>query len=226
MTNTVHQNRIELWSICNAFALVIGLIFTLISEELNILLAVFSISIAIFIILNIEYITKLKFHFGVANAITLLRYLIIVLSFLCINFSNTTLLFYSLSSAVILDYFDGKAARYFKENSLFGQYFDMEIDAFYTLLMCCFYSIIQEISFWIIIPGVLRYAFRLCTFCFPKPHVKEEKKTYATVIAASYFVVLLLGLITHGIIQQLILILGSLAIVISFSIGFFQYYKN
>ena len=102
----------------------------------------------------------------------------------------------------------------------------MEVDAFFVLIMCCFYYLQVGVSWWILIPGLLRYVFRLYTFCFPKPNVKEEKKTYATIIAASYFIVLLIGLITKDTAQFLILLSGSLAIVISFSIGIIQYHKQ
>nr|WP_321236196.1 CDP-alcohol phosphatidyltransferase family protein [uncultured Psychroserpens sp.] len=226
MIDSLTNRHIETWSIYNAAAISIALIVALVSKQLTILLAVFSLSIIIFIYQNQKNLRQSKPIFGIANTITLIRLLIIILSFLLINLNDNHLLFYVLSFAVILDLFDGMAARYFKESSFFGQYFDMEVDAFFVLLMCCFYYIYAYVSWWILIPGALRYAFRLYTFCFPKPNSKEEKKTYATVIAASYFVVLLIGLITSGTLQFLILMLGSLAIVISFSIGIIQYHKH
>lgn len=225
MIDSLHNKPIETWSIYNALAISIALIVALVSKQLTVLLVVFSLSIITLIYKNQKTLLQSKPIFGIANTITLLRLLIIILSFLLINFSNSHLLFFTLSVAVVLDLLDGMAARHFKESSYFGQYFDMEVDAFFVLLMCCFYYLNGDISWWILIPGTLRYAFRLYTFCFPKPHVKEDKKTYATVIAASYFVVLLMGLITTDTLQFLILLLGSLAIVVSFSIGIFQYHK-
>jgi len=224
--STLSHKHIETWSIYNAFAITIALIVALVSRQLNILLIVFSLSIMVLIYINRKKLLQSKPVFGVANTITLVRFIIIILSFILIDFKDTNLLFYSLSIAVLLDFFDGMAARYFNESSFFGQYFDMEIDAFFVLIMCYFYYVHGNISWWILIPGALRYLFRLYTFCFPKPSVKEQKKTYATVIAASYFVVLLIGLVTSGTTQLLILSIGSLAIVGSFSIGFIQYHKQ
>jgi len=224
--DTLSNKHIETWSVYNAFALVIALIVAVVSKQLNILLIVFSISIIVLLFINKKKLLQSNPVFGVANAITLIRFLIIVSSFVLIDFNDTTLLFYALSIAVILDFFDGKAARYFKESSFFGQYFDMEIDAFYVLLMCYFFYMYEGISWWILIPCVLSYLFRLYTFCFPKPNSKEQKKTYATVIAASYFIVLLIGLVTSGFIQFLILLIGSLAIGFSFFIGLIQYHKQ
>lgn len=225
--DTSQHKHIETWSIYNAFALTIATIVVLINKQLHILSIVFSVSLVALLLINRNLLFQSKRFFGVANTITLTRFIIIVLSFLLIDYENNSkLLFYCLSVAVILDFFDGKAARYFNEMSFFGQYFDMEIDAFFVLLMCIYYYLIGNISWWILIPGLLRYLFRLYTFCFPKPDVKEDKKTYATVIAASYFVVLLLGLVTSRTLQFLILALGSLAIVVSFSIGIIQYHKQ
>jgi phosphatidylglycerophosphate synthase len=225
MDKLINQH-IETWSLYNAFALSIAFIAALVTTQLNILLFVFSISLIGLIFLNRKKLFYSKPFFGVANTITLTRFILIILGFLFIELDNTLLLFYCLSIAVSLDFFDGLAARYFKESSFFGQYFDMEIDAFFVLIMCYFYYTYIDIGWWILIPGVLRYAYRLYTFCFPKPNIKEEKKTYATVIAASYFVILLIGLITTGIIQSIILLIGSLAILVSFSIGFIQYQKQ
>lgn len=226
MTDILNNRHIETWSIYNASAMTIALIVALVTKQLHLLLIVFSISILSLIFINKKSLFQTKPFFGVANTITLVRYVIIVLSFLLIDFNDTTLFFYSLCIAVVLDFFDGLAARHFNESSFFGQYFDMEIDAFFVLLMCFFYYVHGGISWWILIPGALRYIFRLYTFCFPKPSVKEQKKTYATVIAASYFVVLLLGLITTGTLQFFILLIGSLALVSSFLIGFIQYHKQ
>ncbi|MFK7782312.1 CDP-alcohol phosphatidyltransferase family protein [Psychroserpens sp.] len=226
MSNSLLNKHIETWSIYNAFILVIASIFALANKELNILLVVFSLSVIVLISINRKQLLTSKPLFGIANTITLIRIIIIVSSFILLDFNDTNVLFYYLCAAVALDFFDGRAARYFNESSFFGHYFDMEVDAFFVLVMCFFFYLHGDISWWILIPGLLRYVFRLYTFCFPKPNVKEEKKTYATVIAASYFIVLLIGLITHGTLQFLILLLGSLAIVISFLIGIIQYHKQ
>lgn len=217
---------IETWSFYNAIALIIAFGFTVFRADLNALLFVFSISMISLIYLNRKNLFITRPFFGIANTLTLIRLLIIILCFCYIDLTDTEVLFYGLLFAVILDFFDGLAARYFNESSFFGQYFDMEVDAFYVLLMCSFYFIYLDVPVWIIIPGLLRYLFRVYTFCFPKPQYREEKKTYATVIAASYFIILLLGLITEGFLQNSILLLGSMAIVISFLIGFNQYVRQ
>lgn len=226
MVDKLSNIQIETWSVYNAFALTLASIVALISNQLTILLVVFSLSIVALIYIHRKQLLQSKPIFGIANTITLIRLIIIISSFLWIDFNDTNALFYGLCVAVGLDFIDGKAARYFNESSFFGQYFDMEVDAFFVLLMCCFYFLHGDIAWWILIPGILRYVFRLYTFCIPKPLLSEEKKTYATIIAASYFVVLLIGLVTSDTLKFLVLMTGSAAIIISFSIGIIQYHKR
>lgn len=224
MTSRENQH-IETWSIYNAFALVIATIISLVFSHLDVLFFVFAVSITALIYLNRKALLKMRPVFGIANTITLIRLIIIILGFLFAANSDTFLLFCFLSFAVSLDFFDGLAARYFKESSFLGQYFDMEIDAFFVLIMCCFYFLFQGISWWILIPGLLRYLFRIYTFLFPKPDYRESKKKYATIIAASYFIVLLLGLITQNNVQFFILFTGSLVLVSSFLISIIEFHK-
>ena len=101
----------------------------------------------------------------------------------------------------------------------------MEIDAFYTLLMCCYFYLFQDIPAWILIPGFLRYLYKIYTWLFPKEHFKETKKTYGAIIAGSFFVILILGLLSNGLLQSLLLFIGTIALCTSFFIGFVEYYK-
>lgn len=226
MNDKTINSQIEIWSVYNAIALSVAFAIALSFNNLIALLIVFAISIISLLFINRRALFYSNPFFGVANSITFLRFAVIIFSFLFIEMNDTTLLFYFLAIAVLLDFFDGLAARYFNEASFFGQYFDMEIDAFFVLIMCSYYFLYVDFSWWILIPGILRYVFRLYTYFLPKENIKEEKKTYATVIAASFFVVLLIGLITTGWLQYLILLLGSLAILFSFIVGFFQYQKQ
>ena len=120
MIDLLRNKYTETWSIYNAFAMVIALILALTTKQLYILLIVFSISILSLIFINQRNLFQTKPFFGVANTITLVRFVIIILSFTYIDFNNTTLFFYSLCIAVALDFFDGMAARYFNESSFFG----------------------------------------------------------------------------------------------------------
>lgn len=221
-----NDTYIETWSTYNALALAIVTPIALLYQWLDLLLYVFSISLICLIYGNRHFLLKSKPVFGVANSISLIRFLIILFSFLTIDFTNTTALCLALSIAVALDFFDGKAARYFKESSFFGQYFDMEIDAFFVLLMCSFFYVYASIPIWIMIPGLLRYLFRLYTIVIPRKNHRETKKNYGTLIAASFFVILLIGLVTKGKTQLYFLLVGSIAIMTSFLIGIIQYHQK
>ncbi len=226
MAKTFNTKHIEDWSVYNAFILTFAGLSALVFKTLDGLIITFAITCSALIFINKKQLFNSKHFFGIANTITLVRLLIILISFLIIDVNNNLWLFIMLTLSVSLDFFDGIAARHFNEASFFGQYFDMEVDAFYVLLMCCYFFLFSNIPFWILIPGFLRYLFRIYTFFFPKKTFIERKRTYATVIAASFFIVLLLGLITKNSIQFFILLSGSIAIMTSFFIGIIDYHKQ
>jgi len=124
-------------------------------------------------------------------------------------------LFAILGLVVTLDVVDGWLARRFNQQSVFGMYFDMETDALYVLLVCVYLYLQGMVGAWILIPGILRYVYRIFIFTISKPGFKEQKQRYAAVIAGSYFVILLLSVGWQNEIQHITLIVGSLAIVLS-----------
>ena len=227
MSIKIKNKRIEQWSLFNAILLILAFITSIYFKNLNYLCYVFSTSILILIVISFNDLIKMRLPFGIANCITLLRFLLVLISFLYIDFNKQLPLFtLFLVFAVVLDFFDGIAARQFYETSVFGQYFDMEVDAFFVLTMCCYYYIFADIGFWILIPGILRYVYRLYTFLVPKKNFKETKQKYATIIAGTFFVILLLCLLLDGWLQESLLILGALSITLSFAWGFKQYHST
>jgi len=165
---------------------------------------------------------------GYANYITGFRFLMIVVFSWYVDIFPIKWMFGYLTIAVLLDVLDGYVARKYGETSVFGQYFDMEVDAFFVLLMCSYYYLYQGVPFWILIPGVLRYVYSLFLLIYPKPGFVEKKKSYAATIAGAFFVILLGGLLLNDWYQTGLLLIGSLLIVLSFTISFFEYsnYKH
>ena len=95
------------------------------------------------------------------------------------------------------------------------------------MLLVCVYLYFQgAVGVWIIIPGILRYVYRIFIFLVPKPDFKEQKQRYAAVIAGSFFVILLLSVAWQNKIQQVALIVGSLAIIGSFGKSFWDYTRG
>jgi len=174
---------------------------------------------------------SLVFNFGksintYANWVTGLRLLLMIGVGYFFSVLNIYLIFTVLGVAILLDILDGYLARKFKQNSVFGQYFDMEVDAFFVLLMSFYYYLHRDISFWILLPGLMRYIFKIILVLFPKSTFVEKKKTFAAFIAGSYFVILLFGILLKGNWLIYPLIIGASLIIFSFTVLFIEYVRH
>ena len=199
------------------------IVLVLITNKIVLLSLGAIISFSSFVHQGSSALAKLKPIGGYANWITGFRLLLIIIgSFLFVSFSGKLILAIMLS-AVILDVVDGFLARKFKQTSLFGQYFDMEVDAFFVLLMCFYYYIHGGVGWWILIPGSLRYIYRVLISLIPKPNFIEKKRKYASYIAGLFFILLVGCLIAPNNILEPFLMIGSILIVASFGISFIEF---
>lgn len=61
--------------------------------------------------------------------------------------------------ALLLDGVDGWVARVTRSISRFGARFDMELDAFFILVLCAALAVLSKVGFWILAIGAMRYLF-------------------------------------------------------------------
>ncbi|MDW4571729.1 CDP-alcohol phosphatidyltransferase family protein [Microbacterium sp. M3] len=107
---------------------------------------------------------------GPANAVTATRSTLVglVTALIVASFSGPvpTLLLVSLTAcALVLDGLDGWVARRTASESELGAQFDMEVDA-YLLLALCVYDA-RYVGWWVLIIGLLRYAFVAAGWLLP-----------------------------------------------------------
>ncbi len=216
---------IEDWNLCNSAVLLVATGLTLYFNNIKLLIAAASLSFIGFCITQIKFLSTIKPFGGYANWVTAFRLILILGGIAYYPYLESFELFVILGLAVTLDVVDGWLARRFHQQSTFGMYFDMETDALYVLLVCIYFYFQGVVGVWIIIPGILRYVYRIFIFLVPKPDFKEQKQRYAAVIAGSFFVILLLSVAWQNEIQQVALIVGSLAIVGSFGKSFWDYLR-
>jgi len=216
---------IDDWNLLNSAVLLAATGITLYFNNIKLLIAAASLSFITFCITQIKFLSTIKPFGGYANWVTGFRLMLILLGMACYPYFDSLELFAILGFAVTLDVVDGWLARRFNQQSTFGMYFDMETDALYVLLVCVYLYLQDMAGAWIIIPGILRYVYRMFIFLVPKPDFKEQKQRYAAVIAGSYFVILLLSVGWQNKIQQIALILGSLGIIGSFGKSFWDYLR-
>lgn len=162
---------------------------------------------------------------GYANWVTGVRLLLIIIgSFLFANLPKHIILLL-MGSAVLLDFIDGLLARKYKQSSFFGHSFDVEVDAFFVLLMCFYYFQFEDIGWWILLPGVLRYIYIAMTSAVVKTNFKEKKRKYSTIIAGIFFVILLTCLISPTKFRSPALLIGAVLITASFGMSFLNYIR-
>lgn len=63
--------------------------------------------------------------------------------------------------ALLLDGLDGWVARRTGSASAFGARFDMELDAFFILVLCLCLMTLDKVGIWVVVIGALRYVFVL-----------------------------------------------------------------
>lgn len=155
--------------------------------------------------------------FGVANLLTTIR-LILVLVVASGEFVFDDPYFYFFILTIpLLDILDGLVARYRKEESQFGMYYDMEVDALFVMVASII-VFLNYTSMWIVlVPAFLRYIYK-CTMSIFDSNSKfiETKKKYASIIAGNYFLALIVFYVLDQEISKWYLSLSSLLIILSF----------
>lgn len=155
-------------------------------------------------------------RFGIANGVTLLRLLLVLL--LAVLGTDQSLFIILLSTLVFcLDGVDGWLARKFTCTSEFGEYFDKETDAFFMLLLCWLLYLDQRLGMWILFPGLMRYFFVLFLMLVSPPHYKEPQTTTGKYIFAVTVIILIFCFTGYRQLYQPLAMLMTLLLMYSFA---------
>lgn len=103
---------------------------------------------------------------GWANRVTLLRGMLVAILAGAVSFpeymARHALSMSALALLVlVLDGLDGWVARLTRSVTDFGARFDMELDAFFILVLCAALTVLDKVGPWVLIIGIMRYAFVL-----------------------------------------------------------------
>lgn len=108
---------------------------------------------------------------GVANTITALRVVGILLLLAFQTYLHHYVFFVVGILILVADGLDGYYARKHNTVSDFGDFFDKETDAFFVLAFCIILVEQELLGAWIILPGLMRYAFVLILYLFNIEHI-------------------------------------------------------
>ncbi len=163
---------------------------------------------------------------GVANIITFIRLLLLILLSFFRRYPSNLTIISILIFILILDGFDGYFARKYKTSSEFGAHFDMETDAFFIALLTSILYSRGLVPVWILIPGFLRYFYVLLLSIIGWDHIQEPKSNHARIIAILVFSALFTPQVLSKTVYLPITAFASILLIISFGISFVLFYKH
>ena len=140
---------------------------------------------------------RLPLLIGFPNIVTTIRLIIILVLTWYYNELSSLSLFIGFGIAISLDGLDGYLARKFNQVTEAGANFDMEVDAFLVLVLSWINYKSGSLHWWILIPGGFRYIYAL-TFKLLHPDQSEFfSKWLRATIAVSFFITLLLAIVSN-----------------------------
>ena len=163
---------------------------------------------------------------GYANWVTLFRFLLVTLLAALFPILSDWLILVVAILSLILDGIDGYLARKHNQITALGAYFDMETDAYFTIIICAVLFLTKDVPVWILLIGCLRYIYVLLLYLLKWQHRSESSTYWAKLNAVILFVSLLMPFAFPTIIYQPMLILTSISTVISFGISFSNMARN
>lgn len=163
-------------------------------------------------------------QFGLANWVTLLR-LIGILGLLGSSATGKWVVAAALLLCA-LDGLDGWLAKRFRLTSPFGDLFDKETDAFFTLALTALLHHAAGMPAWILIGGGLRYAFILALKLAGRKGCDLPPLPLARPIGTTALIGLILGLWPMPTAYQWFLAALTGALVISFLASFWMLFKR
>jgi phosphatidylglycerophosphate synthase len=124
----------------------------------------------------------------------------------------------------ILDGVDGRLARRFHASSRQGSHFDMEADGYLVLVLCALLCL-HEVGGWVLIGGLLRYAYVIATWLFPSRGEAPPSRfgRYAFSLSLAAFSVALLA---EPPFAKALALLGTSVLVWSFGRSFYWAFRG
>lgn len=228
MTTGQNIDKILKWNKVHSFAILIASIVSLYSQSLFIFALTSGFSFSYYIANHLSLLKLIKPFGGVANWITAFRLVLLLIAIIYHYSLPSFSLITILISFVCLDALDGWAARKYQQTTVFGQYFDMEVDALFVFFCCILIYMKGISSAWILIPGALRYIFVLYTIMFENQNNNktEKRSNMGATIAVVFFISLLISLSFQNMIQDVLLKVSASLIVFSFGLSFYNHSRT
>lgn len=212
----INKPDIKKWDVLHTVFITTGLLlFHLTGSFLPLMLLAF-ISIIWLWISQWETIRNFSPPGGLANWITGVRFLsVLIICYFSDRLDNTVIGFLFLA-IVTLDFLDGYFARRNRERTEMGRYFDFETDSLFVATACLTVYMKDITGAWILIPGYMRYFYVLLLLVLRMKNIDEKKTIIGSFIAGFMFLSIIAAFFIQSEVIDYILIFSSVLIVISF----------
>lgn len=163
-----------------------------------------------------------------AHQLTLLRLLLLCYAASRIDDIGRHLLLALFTANVLLDVLDGFIARRLDQATHFGMVFDREVDGIYVLVACLYFYLGGSVAAWILVPGLLPYAYRLAALALGNPPHARQKQRHAPFLAGVNFVLLLVAVLASDDDRVYVLVIATAIVTLSFLVSFWNLarYRN
>lgn len=138
---------------------------------------------------------------------------------------SSAAVFLLFAANLVLDPLDGFAARRTGQASYFGAVFDQEVDAAFVLSAGLYFWLACGVNLWILIPGILRYLFRVAVWCCGAGGFVEKRRPLLAAFAGVNFVLLTVAVMLPVDARQSTLAFATGLFVVSFSVSFLELYR-
>ena len=207
------------WSLANNLIVPAGFTSTLVTGSYSYWIGIAALSFGIYLVKLPRFVTGFPLIIGYPNWISVSRLIVILIAVSIHNSFSDEILLIIFLSVILMDGLDGAVARRFNQTSKAGEYFDMEIDALFVFLLSCIHYMDQKLSFWILIPGSMRYVYGVLFFWMKEPLKSKPGKKIRSTIAVLFFVSLLFPFFLNKEIYTPLMMFSSALIMISFGIS-------
>ncbi len=209
--------RLARWSFIHSVLMVLATTISLAADSVHILLLIGALSFCFLVFMARPFWTGAGL-FGPANRVTAVR----LAGVLALPFLNNPVFVAGFGLALLLlDGLDGWLARRHDQASEFGEYFDKETDAFFLLVLCVLAVFRHRLGYWILIAGLLRYAFILMLHCFKSTLVKERKSSRARIMYGLVMLAMLAVFLPYATFSRLLVVAATMGLILSFVLDFF-----
>jgi phosphatidylglycerophosphate synthase len=223
--STHTQRQLARWSEAHAIAMLAAAALVLGGASLWLMMAAALLSFAA-LVWRCREAWQRAGRFGAANMLTSTR-IVATLGLPALAAATAPLAVGACALAVFaLDGVDGWLARRQGLDSEFGEYLDKEADAFLLLVLCVLLYAGGRLGAWIIVPGLLRYAFVVFLLLARPPVLKERRSILGRWIYFGMIAALIAAFTPFPAFYEPYAALMSIALTYSFADTLFEIYRR